>query len=51
MGRKKKYKTKEEVLYARKLRNKRYYEKFKHKLNECRMAKYWKEKWDIQNIK
>lgn len=44
MGRKLKYKTKEEKKYGRQLRNKRYYEKHKEQLNENTMRKYWEQK-------
>lgn len=43
MGRSIKYKTKEEQQYARKLRNKRYYDRHKEKLNENTMRKYYEK--------
>lgn len=41
MGRHKIYTTKEKQAYARKLRNQRYYNKHRNKLNAKSMQKYW----------
>ena len=44
MGRKLKHNTEEEQSYARKLRNQRYYERHKKRLNAESMRKYWERK-------
>lgn len=41
MGRKKIHKTEEEQSYARSQRNKRYYDKYKQRINETAMQRYW----------
>ena len=44
MGRHIKYRTEEEQKYARQLRNKRYYQKHRDKLNNESMRKYYERK-------
>ena len=46
MGRKVKYKTREEKLAANRNNSNNYYERNKERIKEQRMRRYWKEKND-----